>query len=91
MSSVDTRNNAPDATFDAQGEQRACEWCGEAYTPNRAVQRFCRPSCRVALWNASHPRISIGPVKLLPGDPTPTVEQLEAAGYRVRGKKEGGR
>jgi predicted nucleic acid-binding Zn ribbon protein len=30
---------------------RACEHCGDVYTPERKWQRFCRPQCAHEDWN----------------------------------------
>jgi len=34
----------------------ACEWCGARFVPVRH-QRFCGALCRVAAWQAAHPRV----------------------------------
>jgi hypothetical protein len=58
-----------------------CEQCGEPYAPKLTWHKFCTPKCQSLNWNVRHPRINLGGVKL---EGKPTVEQLEAAGYKVR-------
>jgi transcriptional regulator NrdR family protein len=33
-------------------EQRACQQCGQPFTPKRALQKFCKGKCRSAFHNA---------------------------------------
>lgn len=64
-----------------------CQWCSAPYSQKRPWQRFCSESCRSESWQTTHPRISIGAIKLQKGDKKPTAEQLEAAGFKVRRAK----
>jgi hypothetical protein len=71
---------------------RPCDHCGQPYVPTKDGQRFCRSLCRSRDWDQRNPRVKVDGrfqrvhvgVKL---ETRPTVEQLEAAGIRIRGKR----
>jgi hypothetical protein len=44
--------------------------CGKAFAVFRKWQTYCSSACRVAAWQARHPRIDIDELKRLRGNPT---------------------
>lgn len=84
---VETRLNATDKAGLASPDQSVCQFCEKPYTPKRERQRFCSTRCRVASWNAAHPRFDLGQIKFKEKDRKPTVADLQAAGFKVGGKR----
>jgi predicted nucleic acid-binding Zn ribbon protein len=51
-------------------DHRKCLMCGKAFAVFRKWQTYCSSACRVAAWQARHPRIDIDELKRLRGNPT---------------------
>lgn len=44
--------------------EKKCDWCQTPYTPRRANQRFCKPSCKQRHYELSHSDEHPTPVKI---------------------------